>query len=473
MIAIVKEVLGTTRKSKSGEEIVTVELVDDSMTTPDRLASIEVSVFGQDKIQQLTQAVGQPMVFFNLSVVCSGHGHPQINHCGAELLRPAPECEKTVSLREKHQELTTATNTEKLTAVWTPAQARDVSGPQPLSCATFLDYTAETPEAALPEVMQPIWVHIEEPDPDGEVLDASKERIWYRVPIRDVSGCVNTGIPQRSAFTLASCSTTEEFTAKHAAGELNMPLLCQARVSRNTRTQDGASQPVKFVNHVLEAVEPVVWDASSAPNAAYSDVLAILNTCPPHDEGVLFAFLADIQPDPYYGMRLMYDGEQGSRCLYVAALVACDGKSKTDQIGDDGYKVLTSNVKDIANPVGNINSLVGSHSLVGYCSLGNLPGFRLDPPRGKTFRVAVVLFTKADEKEGLHIHKLEYVEPDQVEQAVLCMQKLRRLSKRVKTTSTEKRSHSIALGSMGQSPSDTKKARTLHATPTEASLPEK
>ena len=36
---------------------------------------------------------------------------------------------------------------------------------------------------------------------------------------------------------------------------------------------------------------------------------------------MLFAFLADIQPDPYYGMRLIYDGQEGSRCLYVAALV--------------------------------------------------------------------------------------------------------------------------------------------------------
>ena len=95
----------------------------------------------------------------------------------------------------------------------------------------------------------------------------------------------------------------------------------------------------------------------------------------------------------------------------------------------------------------------------------------MDPPRGKTFRVAVVLFTKADEKEGLHIHKMEYIEPDQVQQAVLCMQKLRKLSKRVHTVSTDKRSHSVAMEYEGRSPCDTKKARILQATPTEASLP--
>ena len=104
--------------------------------------------------------------------------------------------------------------------------------------------------------------------------------------------------------------------------------------------------------------------------------------------------------------------------------------------------------------------------------MDNLPGFRLDPPRGKNFRVAVVLFTKADEKEGLHIHKLEYIEPEQVKEAVLCMQKLRRLSKGVHTVSTDKRSHSVALVNEGMSPCTTKKARTLQAVPTEASLPE-
>ena len=104
--------------------------------------------------------------------------------------------------------------------------------------------------------------------------------------------------------------------------------------------------------------------------------------------------------------------------------------------------------------------------------MDGLPGFRLDPRRGKMFRVAVVLFTKADEKEGLHIHKLEYIEPEQVNEAVLCMQKLRRLSKGVHTVSTEKRSHSVALGQEGMPPCSTKKARTLQAVPTEASLPE-
>ena len=118
------------------------------------------------------------------------------------------------------------------------------------SCAAFLDYTSENPTATLPEVSQLMWVHIEEPDPESDVVDKNGERLWYRVPLRDVSGSVLMGIPQRCALVLANCSSMDEFTKKHAAGALNMPLLCQARVSRVLRGKDGASQPVTFVDHL-------------------------------------------------------------------------------------------------------------------------------------------------------------------------------------------------------------------------------
>ena len=132
--------------------------------------------------------------------------------------------------------------------------------------------------------------------------------------------------------------------------------------------------------------------------------------------------------------------------------------------------VTTADVKDIGTPAGTHEDPIGSHTLVGYCSMESLPAFQLDPPRGKNCRVAFVLFTKADETGGLHIHKLEYVEPNQVNDAIKCMQKLRRLSRGVHTKSTEKRSHSVALEHEGRSPNTTKKARTLQTVPTDASL---
>ena len=236
------------------------------------------------------------------------------------------------------------------------------------------------------------------------------------------------------------------------------------------RRTDGASQPSAlkkiYVNHVLEKVEPVSWDPLSAPNAAYTDVLAILNNCPPNEEGIVFACLADIQPDPFCGMHISYDDSPGPKGVYAAVLVASNRKSKPLPIGDDGYKVVTTSVKDMANPAGTPTAPVGDHTLVGYCNMENLPGYQLDPPRGRDFRVALVFISKVAE-EGFQIHKLENIEPAQVDNAIKCMQRLRKMSKQIRPEGEGKRSHNLSLNATGL-----KKARTLQSVPTGGSLPD-
>jgi len=472
LIAVVKQVQSRTRKSKKDELIVDIALVDTTMGSSGKLAEIEVSVFGASKIDELTAAVGTPMAFFNLSVDCNQRGgKPKITHYSHEKIAPAPECTKTTELRQKAADLKAATDTEKLTQVWEPTQSKDIGGPQTLSCAAFLDYTTETPQAAVPDVSQLMWVHIEEPAQDHTILFG--DRIWFLTQLRDNSGNVTVGIPQRCALELGKATDKNEFIEKHAAGELNFPLLCHARVCRTTREEETPSkgkdelrQKKIYVNHQVEAVEPVTWDPSSAPNATYKDVLAILNNCPPNEEGIVHACLEDLQPDPFCAMNISYGGSPGPKGVFAAVLVASSRKSKPHPISDNGYKVVTVNVKDIANPAGNATAPVGDHTLVGYCELDDLPAFQLDPPRGKDFRVALVLLSRVDE-EGFHIHKLENIEPDQVEDAIKCMQRLRRMSKQIRPTGTGKRSHNLTLTASGL-----KKARTLQTIPTGGSLPD-
>ena len=140
----------------------------------------------------------------------------------------------------------------------------------------------------------------------------------------------------------------------------------------------------------------------------------------------------------------------------MGTLIASNSETQTERVGDDGYKVVTTDVKDVANPAGSVDKPIGNHTLVGYCSMDSLPGCRLDPPRGKSFRVALALLSRADE-EGFHIHRLEYIEPEQVNQAVVCMQKLRTLSKRVRSVSTDNLVHADVAGP----PPATKTARTV------------
>ena len=289
------------------------------------------------------------------------------------------------------------------------------------------------------------------------------------------------GIPQRNALSLASCSTMEDFVRKHQGNELNMPLLCHARVSRIIRplSEDASTQMTQgeyssskrgYVNYTVEEVEPVSWDLASKPNASYNQVLDVLNHCPPHSEGIAFVFLEDVEPDPHYGFRIVYaDQTEGMKCAYFAALIGCEHKSVSDQVGS-GFRVVTSKVKDVANPSATGD---GIYTTVGYCSMGDLAGYRLDPPRGKQMRCALVLFTKKD-KEGFHIHKLELIEPDQVDNAIQCLRKLRTLSKRVQPVpvNKEKRAQAVFLEAAKQAPTPTKKARTLQVAPTDQELEE-
>ena len=80
--------------------------------------------------------------------------------------------------------------------------------------------TSENPTANMPEVSQLMWGHPEEPDKDAGVLDKDGGRIFFRIVLRDASGAVSVGIPQRVALPLAKCASMEEFLSKHAAGEL-------------------------------------------------------------------------------------------------------------------------------------------------------------------------------------------------------------------------------------------------------------
>ena len=129
-------------------------------------------------------------------------GNRVVNHYADALLLPAPDSEKTKQLLAEASTLTTATNIVQLSTEkeWHPHQSPDVSGPQPLCCAAFLDFTAEEPAAEnMPSVVQIPWLLVEEPaqDDDVEVAGEDGGRLWFVTKARDCSGAVRVGCPQR------------------------------------------------------------------------------------------------------------------------------------------------------------------------------------------------------------------------------------------------------------------------------------
>ena len=119
------------------------------------------------------------MLFFNLQVTCKD-GRVEIAHYQDDTVTEAPTCDKTTALLSKKETLGSALlqDTDELTTEWVPKHSvRDVSGCQTLSCAAFLDFTSEQPTADMPEVVQLLWIHVEDPEPSDEILDSSQTRV--------------------------------------------------------------------------------------------------------------------------------------------------------------------------------------------------------------------------------------------------------------------------------------------------------
>jgi len=475
------------RHTKRGD-VLDVTLMDGSEDSPGVYAKVRVSVWGDTK--QSMVALGKPLVFFNLACKVDQESK-QFNHWEDSLLCEAPECDKRTRLEKDSDTMRNATNSVMLTR-FTPRTSMDVSGPQTLAASAFLDYTSQNPNANLPTVMQIMAATIEEPT--GSVTAEGTDRIWFITKFREFSGAAEAGMPERVALQLSGLDRTA-FMDAHASGALQFPLLCNLRVSRSFSTgaseQSGASQPSAhagqktFVNHVIQDARPIDWNHRMAPNAAYEDVLTVLNNWPRNEEGLLFAFLADIEPDPHTGFRLTFENGTISKGAAVAVLIAARKKNNTPEGLGDGFKVCAPDVCDAANPVAvgasqEANTIV-TYNVTGFCTLDDMSKFDLTPPRGHTQRFAVALITSCEQTEqtgasqpsvkSFHMDKIQILEHAEGPKAATAFQRLRRLTMRLNPPSTEERKHTLALV---EEPSRAlKKCRTLSAMPTDESLADK
>jgi hypothetical protein len=365
---------------------------------------------------------------------------------------------------------------------WQPHESPDVSGPQPLCCAAFLDLTAEEPSAAnMPSVVQIPWLLVEEPGQDDDVEGATDDggRLWFVTKARDCSGAVRVGCPQRIALALANATEKEDFKAKHRQNSLGFPLFVHARLTRSVRQGSGQNADKQFVSNTLQEIANVSWTKTEAPNASFNSLLTILNNLPAHEEAIQFCYLKDLQPDPHYGFSIEYDGQPGPRAAYAVVMVESLEATKTLPFGD-GFKAETKGIRDVAF-IGDASKLAAASSTgdaespeVFYRAIGfsNLNGIvRLDPPRGKKSRFAVLLVDKIDDMT-IEMQKAEFVEPEDAAGAVKCFQRLRQVCKQIKqiTPSYSGKRPRAESASFVASPMDLKKCRTLTAVPTDASI---
>ena len=459
------------RPTKRGNAL-DITVMDASEDSAGNYAKVVVTVWGDTKQQMV--AIGKPLVFFNLACKVDKDSK-QFNHWETSLLCEAPECDKCTQLTKDFDKIKDATNSVMLTT-FTPKTSVDVSGPQTIAASTFLDYTSQNPGANLPSVMQIMIATIEEPI--GAVTPDGQERIWFITKFRDFGGVAEASVPEKVALQLTGLDRVG-FMEAHASGTLQFPLLCNLRVSRGTATSaagSGASQPGAtadtrtFVNHVIQEAMPIDWHSKTAPNAAYEPVLAVLNALPGNEEGLLFAFLADIEPDPYTGFRVTSTTGTISKGAAVAVLIASRKKNNPPEPLGTGFKVCAPDVCDAAN-VDAVHT-GATFNVTGCCTVDDMSKFDLSPPRGHTQRFAIALITSCEQTElgvkTFHMDKIQILEQAEGPQAIPVFQKLRRLTMRLEPLSQEERKHNLDISEEPSRP--WKKCRTLSAMPTDDSL---
>ena len=472
VMAIVTEV-STPRPTKRGD-VVDVTIMDGSQDEG-QYAKVSVSVWGE---KQKRCTIGKPLVFLNLMCKVTSN-EKQVNHWEDSLLLDAPPGQKKDELLKNFDHLKGATNIVTLTTPFQSSQTMDVSGPQNLGAAAFMDFTSKNPDAKLPEIIQIMYCNIEEPT--GEVTHESNNQIWFLANLHDFSGNVSVGVPERVALELTSLEK-EAFKTTAASGGIQFPLLCNVRISRILKesahkSDAGANQPStsnKFVNYTVQQVIPIDWKDTMLPNASYASVIDLLNKYPRHDEGIVFGYLSDIEPNPHYGFQLTFPNGNVVKGAAAVVLIASAHKSEKPVAMGDGFKVITKNVKDAANP--DDSSKHGSYSVTGYCTLGDLPKFQLDPLRGQGARHAIAFITtctKDDSPSGhkhCHLDKLQLLDQGEGANAVAVFQRLRRVTMKVNPESNEGHKHDLDFAEESQQA--LKKCKTLKSLPTHISLSE-
>ena len=164
-----------------------------------------------------------------------------------------------------------------------------------------------------------------------------------------------------------------------------------------------------------------------------------------------------------------------SPCTRVLALVESSEASKLQEAGASGYKITSSNVKDLLNDDAEAQAV----QLTSFCSLNNLQDFKLDPPRTRTNKkqsALVLMSSVLQESSAGHpasfmVESVQLLQPSEVDAVKTCLKRMMVPTTLAGHMASRKRTSSGHL-THGESPTKASKRRALGRHPTAAPVPE-
>jgi hypothetical protein len=388
--------------------------------------------------------------------------------------------------------------------------ARDFSKEQATEtmCALFrsIANTTHTGVDALDTAEETLWqlnwVRVEEPPAGTNIRTNDGKRLWFPVTVRDCTGTLTLFIQEAAALKLAGFADPDHFEAAFVAGKVWFPQMASVKIIRRLRTrsaaqpadqqfQDRAEQPPDQVD--VRIVDAAWQNLAESPTEASARLLPLLNADNTTTDVVLPAALHMLRKSPHYTLAVestvpaipeslkasFVDVPSATSvfrpCTQVLALVESSEPSSLQEAGAGGYKITTTNVKDLLHDTSDGPGV----QLTSFCTLENLQDFKLDPPRthANKKQAALVLISSvlqvssAGQPSSFMVDSVQLLQPAEVEAVKGCLKRMLFLTTLASHMSSRKRIASVPL-TQEESPAKAAKCRVLGRHPTAAPVPE-
>ena len=423
-ITVLLKTVSALRDCGSGRQCFDVELIDGS-TNKDKLQTMQVTLFKNEQSAPEFHASArdwmtakEPVTFLQLQ----GSKSPEEEFCfrsawsGWLMVRASAEQPGAgkVSVLTKNAEAWLADkNTEAF--VQKKFEHRDFSQDKGTETTVKLFLTLPRFNSGIADLdeeesfWQVNWARMHEPAQGQEIHTADGKRLWFPVTFRDSTNQHTLFIRESAALQLAGLNSAEEFRKAHAAGRLWFPPICSLKILRKRSAAqpaaDLASQPENANDYDALIVEATEQDLKQAPTTKSLHLLNMLAARMDAVDVFLPATLQMIRKSPHYSICVHYDAQElhpeiaedlrrdarqlVRSCTQAFALIEATAGGEIQQLGDQGYKLVTKGVKD---PFAGAEQ-PANYTITAFCTLESLQDFKLDPPRGSKSQYAIIIIS--------------------------------------------------------------------------------
>ena len=447
----------------------------------------------------------EPVAFFRIKGAQDGDGKYSFTTTKNTTICTAAETTKGRSLTEDATNLLALQETVSFPAKeFEQGIARDFSkepGTETMcallaSISTVPQTGVEALDKGKDTVWQLNWVRVEEPPLGSTIRTNDGKRLWFPVTVRDCTGTLTVYIQESAALALSRCADADKFVSDFEAGKMWFPQVASVKILRALKSssaaqpagQQNASEVHGLVDQVdVRIVEAAAQDLQESPTEESARLLLLLNANMNSTDIVMPAALYMLRKSVPYTLAVesavppIPDNWEASLrdvpaaaavirpCSQVLALVASSEPSDLQPAGDGGFKIITSNVKDLLDDSPESPGV----QLTSYCSLSNLQDFKMDPPRSRANQkqAALIVISAVLRPNSFMVDSVQLLQPEEVETVKSCLKRMLYHSILAGHMTSRKRTAS-ASWTTEESPAKGSKCRRLGRSPTATVVPE-